>query len=293
MSDVYATIAMAKLVKEKQPRLYDFLFSHRNKQKISALVDIPQMKPLVHISGMFGAARGNTSWIAPLAWHPDNRNALITCDLGGDMTPLMTLDADALRERLYTPRSELNGAPAVPLKLVHINKCPVVAPANTLRPEDAERIGIDRQRCLDNLALLRQHPEVREKVVALFAQAEPFTPSEDVDAQLYNGFFSDADRNAMTIIRQTAPENLPALDLAFNDARIEKLLFRFRARNFPGTLDDAEQKRWLQHRREMLNPERVQRYVQELEMLFNQYEGDQVKLDQLKALFEYARELVS
>ncbi|HBT29463.1 MAG TPA: exodeoxyribonuclease I, partial [Erwinia persicina] len=189
--------------------------------------------------------------------------------------------------------SELDGASAVPLKLVHINKCPVVAPANTLRPEDAERIGIDRQRCLDNLALLRQHPEIREKVVALFAEAEPFTPSDDVDAQLYNGFFSDADRNAMNIIRQTAPENLPALDLAFNDGRIEKLLFRFRARNFPGTLDDAEQKRWLQHRREMLNPERVQRYVQELEMLFNQYEGDQVKLGQLKALFEYARELVS
>jgi len=97
----------------------------------------------------------------------------------------------------------------------------------------------------------------------------------------------------MNIIRQTAPENLPALDLAFNDARIEKLLFRYRARNFPGTLDDAEQKRWLQHRREVLHPERVQNYIQELEMLFNQYEGEQAKLDQLKALFEYARELVS
>ncbi|CCG87666.1 exodeoxyribonuclease I [Erwinia piriflorinigrans] len=293
MSDVYATIAMAKLVKEKQPRLYDFLYAHRNKQKISALIDIPQMKPLVHISGMFGAARGNTSWIAPLAWHPDNRNALITCDLGGDMAPLLELDADALRERLYTRREDLDGASPVPLKLVHINKCPVVAPANTLRPEDAERIGIDRQHCLDNLALLRQHPEVREKVVTLFADAQPFISSDDVDAQLYNGFFSDADRNAMNIVRQTAVENLPALDLTFNDARIEKLLFRFRARNFPGTLNDAEQHSWLQHRREMLNPERVQGYVQELEMLFNQYEGDQAKQGQLKALFAYMQELVS
>ncbi|AUX73065.1 exodeoxyribonuclease I [Erwinia pyrifoliae] len=293
MSDVYATIAMAKRVKEKQPRLYDFLFSHRNKQKISTLIDIPQMKPLVHISGMFGAARGNTSWIAPLAWHPDNRNALITCDLDGDMAPLLELDADALRARLYTRREELDGASPVPLKLVHINKCPVVAPANTLRAEDAERIGIDRQRCLDNLALLRQHPEVRDKVVTLFADAQPFTPSDDVDAQLYNGFFSDADRNAMNIVRQTAAENLPALDLTFNDARIEKLLFRFRARNFPGTLDDMEQQRWLQHRRQMLNPERVQGYVQELEMLFNQYEGDRARQEQLKALFAYMQELVS
>ncbi|MEM6160941.1 exodeoxyribonuclease I [Erwinia sp. P6884] len=293
MSDVYATIAMAKLVKEKQPRLYDFLFSHRNKQKIAALIDIPQMKPLVHISGMFGAFRGNTSWIAPLAWHPVNKNALIACDLAGDIAPLLALDADRLRERLYTRREDLGGESAVPVKLVHINKCPVVAPASTLRPEDAARLSIDRQHCLDNLALLRQHPEIREKVVALFAEAEPFSPSEDVDAQLYDGFFSDADRAAMKIILQTAPAHLPALDLTFNDARIEKLLFRYRARNFPGTLDEAEQNRWLQHRREALNPERVQGYVQELESLFAQYEGDQAKMNQLKALFDYARELVS
>ncbi|WP_034943080.1 exodeoxyribonuclease I [Erwinia oleae] len=293
MSDVYATIAMAKLVKEKQPRLYDFLFSHRNKQKIVTLVDIPQMKPLLHISGMFGAFRGNTSWIAPLAWHPENKNALIVCDLAGDITPLRELDAEALRERLYTRRDDLGDAAPVPLKLLHINKCPVVAPANTLRPEDAGRLGIDRQRCLDNLALLRQLPDVREKVVALFAEAEPFPPSDDVDAQLYDGFFSDADRSAMRILQQTTPENLPALDLTFNDARINKLLFRYRARNFPGTLDEAEQKRWLEHRRDALNPERVRNYVQELEMLLHQYEGDQEKMKQLKALFDYARELTS
>jgi exodeoxyribonuclease-1 len=97
----------------------------------------------------------------------------------------------------------------------------------------------------------------------------------------------------MNIIQQTLPENLPALDLTFNDARIEKLLFRFRARNYPGTLDEAEQKRWLQHRREALNPERVQSYVQELEMLFNQYEGDIGKERDLKMLFQHVQNLTS
>ena len=293
MADVYATIAMAKLVKTKQPKLFDFLFSHRTKQKINTLIDIPQMKPLMHISGMFGALRGNTSWIAPLAWHPENRNALIVCDLAGDISPLLDLDADALRERLYTPRQQLGDLPAVPIKLVHINKCPVLAPANTLRPEDAARLGIDRQRCLDNLAQLRQHAEIREKVVALYADAEPFTPSQDVDAQLYNGFFSDADRAAMNIIQQTAPANLPALDLTFNDDRIARLLFRYRARNFPGTLDDSEQQRWLQHRREALSSERLESFLLELESLANLHDGDNEKLAQLKALYDYARELAS
>nr|WP_049614257.1 exodeoxyribonuclease I [Yersinia pekkanenii] len=294
MSDVHATIALAKLVKQAQPRLFDYLYQHRSKHKINALIDIADMTPLVHVSGMFGAARGNTSWVAPLAWHPDNKNAVIMCDLAGDMSPLLALDSDTLRERLYTRRDKLNANDAaIPLKLVHINKCPVLAPAKTLLPENAERLGIDRQRCLQNLQLLRQNPQVREKVVALFAEAEPFTVSDDVDAQLYNGFFSDADRATMKIMLQTEPQNLPALDLTFQDPRLEPLLFRFRARNYPNTLTDSEQKRWLEHRREALNPERVQDYVLQLEQFYNQYEDDKEKLALLKALFDYAKGLVS
>lgn len=293
MSDVYATIAMAKLLKETQPKLFHYLFQLRNKNKVSQLIDIPQMKPLMHVSGMFGAARGNTSWVVPLAWHPDNRNAVIMCDLAGDMAPLLELDADGLRERLYTPRQQRDHSQSsVPIKLVHINKCPVLAPASTLRPEDAERLGIDRQRCLDNLALLRQHAEVREKVVALYADAPPFAAENDVDMRLYDGFFGDADRAAMKIIQETAPQNLPALDLSFNDNRLEPLLFRFRARNYPRTLDDSEQQRWLAHRKAIFTPERLQAYVTQLNELYQIYEEDKRKAELLKSLFVYAQDLV-
>ncbi|WP_241898895.1 MULTISPECIES: exodeoxyribonuclease I [unclassified Erwinia] len=294
MSDVYATLAMAKLVKAKQPRLFDYLFTHRNKQKLAALIDIAGMKPLVHVSGMFGAHRGNTSLVVPLAWHPDNRNAVISCDLAADISPLLNLSADRLRERLYTRRADLAADQLpVPLKLIHINKCPVLAPASTLRPQDAARLGINITHCLNNQALLLEQPQVREKVVALYAEAPAFAPSDNVDNQLYDGFFSDADRQAITIIQQTAPENLPALVLNVTDARIEKLLFRYRARNFPGTLDDSEQQRWLQHRREALSPERVEQFLLELETLATRYEDDSGKMAQLKALFDYARQLVS
>ncbi len=294
MADVYATIAMAKRVKQAQPRLFDFLLEHRNKHKISALLDIPAMTPLVHVSGMFGAARGNTAWVAPLAWHPENKNAVIVCDLGGDMTPLLELDAEQMRERLYTRRDALEpGQSPLPIKLLHINKCPVLAPAKTLLPENAERLGIDRERCLQNLQLLRQNTQVREKVVALYADAEPFKGSDDVDARLYDGFFSDADRAAMRIILETKPENLPALDLSFNDSRIETLLFRYRARNFPATLTDAEQRRWREHRQEKLNAERIQDYILQLESLYNLYEEDAEKTALLKALFDYGKKLVA
>ncbi len=292
MADVYATIAMAKLLKTRQPRLFDYLYTYRGKNKLMTLIDVPQMKPLVHVSGMFGAWRGNTSLVAPLAWHPENRNAVIMVDLAEDVSVLLDLDADALRERLYTAKADLGDALPVPVKLVHLNKCPVLAQQNTLRPEDADRLGINRQRCLDNLNILRENPQVREKVVAIFADAEPFVPSENVDTQLYNGFFSDADRAAMKIVLETDPRNLPALDITFADKRIERLLFNYRARNFPGTLDEAEQQRWLQHRRNIFTPEFLQGYAQELEALWGQYEGNSEKQALLKALYQYAQETV-
>ena len=140
--------------------------------------------------------------------------------------------------------------------------------------------------------ILRENPQVREKVVAIFAEAEPFTPSENVDAQLYNGFFSDADRAAMKIVLETEPRNLPALDITFVDKRIEKLLFNYRARNFPGTLDYAEQQRWLEHRRQVFTPEFLQGYADELQMLAQQYADDKEKVALLKALWQYAEEIV-
>lgn len=293
MSDVYATIAMAKRLKTAQPKLFDYLFQLRNKNKVNALIDIPNMKPLMHVSGMFGAARGNTSWIVPLAWHPENRNAVIMCDLAGDITPLLELEPDELRTRLYTRRDQLEaGQSPVPIKLVQINKCPVLAPASTLRPEDAARLGIDRQHCLDNLQRLRQHPLVREKAVALYAEAPAFAAADDVDLQLYDGFFSEADRAAMTIIQETSPQNLPALDLKFADGRIAELLFRFRARNYPATLDDREQQRWLQHRKEVFTPERLESYLNNLQELYQLHQDDEKKAQLLKSLFAYVQQVV-
>ncbi len=103
MADVYATIAMAKLVKTRQPRLFDYLYSHRNKRKLATLIDVPQMKPWCMSPACLAPRAATPAWWRP-AWHPENRNAVIMVDLAGDMAPLLELDADALRERLYPAR---------------------------------------------------------------------------------------------------------------------------------------------------------------------------------------------
>ncbi|MFT5815543.1 MAG: exodeoxyribonuclease-1, partial [Psychroserpens sp.] len=107
MSDVYATIAMAKLIKEKQPKLYDFIFNLRNKKQVAELIDVYNMTPIVHTSSKISSEHGCTSWFAPFAYHPVNKNAIIAVDLALDPQPLFDLSSDEIKARLYTRHDEL------------------------------------------------------------------------------------------------------------------------------------------------------------------------------------------
>ncbi len=188
-SDVFATIAIAKLIKQKAPKLFNYYFDLRHKNKVKALIDTDQMTPLVHVSGMFGSARSNLSLVSPIVWHPSNTNAVVIVDLAQDVSPLLELSADEIRERLYTKHDELDGKLPIPLKLIHINKCPFIAIAKTLLPENAERLAIDRQTCLAKIDKIKSYKLLPSKISDVFSQERTFDNKDNVDAMLYDGFF--------------------------------------------------------------------------------------------------------
>ena len=243
LSDVRATIALARLVRDKQPKLYNYLFALRSKHKVQDHIRL--MQPLVHISGRFSAARNYLGVVLPLAWHPNNRNALIVCDLHLDHSPLLEHDVDELKRRLYMRREALlEGEFPVPLKLLHINKCPVVAPLGVLRNEDQERLQLDMASYQQRALQLSESREIwQDKLRALYAKEE-FPGSEDPEQQLYDGFIGERDRRLCEQVREAQPEQLANESWPFDDPRLPELLFRYRARNFPETLNDVEQKRW-------------------------------------------------
>ncbi|PWY37097.1 exodeoxyribonuclease I [Pseudomonas sp. RW409] len=243
LSDVRATIALAKLIRDKQPKLYEWLFQLRSKQKV--MDQIRLLQPLVHISGRFSAARSYVGVVLPLAWHPRNRNALIVCDLHLDPQGLLDLDAETLRQRLYARREDLaEGELPVPLKLIHINRCPVVAPLNVLRGEDQQRLQLDMAEYKARALRLSDAQEVwRDKLAAIYA-SEDFAPSLDPEQQLYDGFIGDRDRRLCEQVRNAEPVHLGQEQWPFDDERLPELLFRYRARNFPDTLNGEEQERW-------------------------------------------------
>ncbi len=243
LSDVRATIALARLIRDRQPKLYDWLFKLRSKQKV--MDQIRLLQPMVHISGRFSADRSYVGVVLPLAWHPRNRNALIVCDLHLDPEGLLADDVETLRQRLYSRRADLpEGTLPVPLKLIHINRCPVVAPLSVLRAEDQQRLQLDMALYQARALRLSDAQELwRDKVQAIYAQ-EDFTPSDDPEQQLYDGFIGDRDRRLCEQVRAADPQQLAQEQWPFDDERLPELLFRYRARNFPETLSEQEQERW-------------------------------------------------
>lgn len=291
LADVKATIAVAKLLRQAQPKLFDYLFELRNKHKVKALIDVVNSQPLVHVSGRFSSWQGCASWIAPLAWHPDNANAVICVNLAMDLTPLIELSPEQLHERLYTKHTDLGEQLPVPVKLVQINKCPVLAKAGALTEQRADELGIDRAQCRKSLDLLRRHPEIREKVVALYQIAPDFAPITDVDGALYEGgFFGSADKAVMDMIRTSKPEALADMPLQFNDERLPEMLFRYRARNYPHTLTEQEWQRWRQHCQDKL-ANQAEPYMQRLEQLVVAHQEDETKLALLQAVARYVQSL--
>lgn len=253
LSDVEATIALARLLRTKQPRLWDFYFSLRRKQRALELLDYTHRTPVLHVSSRYPAQRGCLAMIVPLAQHPEQPNKIIVYDLSTDPQALLDLDAEDIADRLFTPRRDLpDDVERIPLKAVAINKSPALAPLSVLRRTDTLRIGLDPDRCMDHLRRLHEASDLNDKLRRVFASQSEVEASLDPELAIYRGFAGDADKRLFAKVRATVPEQLGAFDSAFHDPRYPELLFRYRARNFPHTLDADECKRWDEFRRARL-----------------------------------------
>ncbi|WOH38269.1 exodeoxyribonuclease I [Thalassotalea fonticola] len=296
MSDVYATIALAKLIKEKQPKLYNFVFNIRSKQEVTKHINLFEMTPFLHTSSKISPEQRNTSWYMPMDVDPTNKNAISCIDLSKDISPILELDSDTIKERLYTRHDELKelGQLPIPVKQVHINKCPIVAPAKTLTPERAALIGIDREQCLKNWKILKENAEAVKDKLALVFSKDYGESKDDAEHALYSGgFFSYADKDKMDMLKKLPPEQLATYPFNFSDPRLDTLLFRYRARNYPMTLSVEEQQKWQQYCQDKLtsnaNGLTIDEYMIEIENFAHQYEEDKQKMSVLKALYDYVQ----
>ena len=247
LSDVYATIALAKLIKQAQPKLFQFFLLNRGKHQVKQLLQLGSYTPVVHVSGMYGAEKQYLALVLPVCQHPVNSNGVIVYDLSVNPEVMLNLSAEEIQQRIFTAKADLpDGIERIPLKTIHINKCPIVAPAKVLRANDADRLHIDRQRCQRHSDLIQQSGDLIAKLNKVFSEHKFSSESEpDPDLMIYSGgFFSDQDKNSMNQLRALKPEQLADFTFKGEDSRLNEMLFRYRARNYPETLKKDEYSRW-------------------------------------------------
>ena len=295
LSDVEALIGLARLIRERQPRLFDFSFDLRRKQRAFQLLDVAHRTPVVHVSSRYPASRGCLAIVAPLAIHPQQTNGVIVYDLDVDPTPLLELDADEIADRVFVSRADLpEDVERIPLKLVHANRSPALAPLSVLQDVDHARIGLDLERAVRHLDMLNGAEGLPAKMQAVFSAQASRDPPADPELALYSGFLPDADKNRLREVRRTPSELLGSSSLVFTDPRYAELLFRYRARNWPHSLSHDESARWQAFRQHRLTTESplttltLDQYFALIEQ--KRSEVDPAKLPLLDALEDWGRE---
>lgn len=295
MSDVYATIEMAKLIRQQQPRLFEYMYGLRKKQQATKQFNLRSRDAVLHVSSKYSYERNAIAMVMPICMHPINKNGVIVYDLASNPADFIAIDAEEIAARLYTKQQDLpEEVERIPLKVVHLNKCPVVVPLKTMDATTAQRLQINVDAQLANRNTVLEHIDTLvEKTSEVFKQ-QNFEPITDPDGMIYaGGFFSDADQARMNTIRQTPCNELGELAFSFDDARLPEMLFRYRARNYPQTLNDSEQQQWQafcqQRQTDPANsPRTLNRFIADIEALqcADHTTGNQLVV--LEELLQYA-----
>jgi len=246
LSDVYATLALARHIRERQPRLYAHCFSMIDKNLALGEMDVALHKPFIHVGRNTGQAAG-VRILLPLAVHPVNRNEVIAWDLSKDPRQLLDIDAETVRRRL-APGEDQEVEP-IPLACVAANQSPpVFQNLGVLARERAAELEIDVAAALANVPVMLGVLETVDLARLLQAAFDRPAPGCDPEQALYAGFVGNADRRTLDMLRTMDPGNLAAIEPEFGDPRLGALFLRYKARHYPQALSRREQDKWEEYR---------------------------------------------
>lgn len=263
LSDVYATIAVAKMIREKQPKMFEYLFKMRGKNEVKKLVNLEDKKPFVYASGRYSSEFNKTTVAFPLT---TSRNGnILVYDLRHNL------------ERV----ADVSIFPVV--KELCYNKCPAVAPMAVLDNNDGwGKIGLSRETVRRNLEILLKHPEFAEQMRSEYENRPEFPPAIEPEAALYNGFLDNTDRIKVAAVRNADGNKLADFHPDFHDPRLPELLLHYKGRNFPESLSETEAKKWEEYRRARLE-RMAPKFLESLKKIYTQ---DEFVAEELKLYFE-------
>lgn len=245
LSDVEALIAVTKLIKNKQPQLYEYLLKMRDKNAVKKLVNLDDKQPFVYVSGRYDAAFNKATIAMPLTTGKNGN--VIVYDLRYDPSDFIALSADELAKKMFASWQErqADGFMKLPVKELQYNRAPAVAPLGVLAQADGwDKIQLTLEVIEKHKKILLSAPHFAENIRSVSESRPEFARATDVEAQLYDGFVSDRDRLRVEAVRNANESELADFNPDFNDERLTPLLLHFKARNYPRSLAQQESRDW-------------------------------------------------
>jgi len=249
LSDVEALIGVTKLIRDKQPQLYEYLLKLRDKNEVKKLVNLDVKQPFVYVSGRLDAEFNKATVAFPLT--AGKNGNVVVYDLRYDPTPFLTMDANDLAKKLYATWEErqTEGFEKLPVKELQYNRAPAVAPLGVLAQSDGwQNIGLTEDIITKHRAILLSAPAFAENIRSLFENKAEYKKSSDAEAQLYDSFLPDVDKIRIESVRNATQKELADFHPNFTDERLPSLLLHYKARNFPRSLAEDESIAWEQWR---------------------------------------------
>ena len=236
LSDVRATIGVARALKKAQPKLFDFSLTLRQKSNVASLLNLRERQPAVLISAKIKRWKKNLGLILPLTYHPFKANNIICFDLSCDPAFIQESADESLFE-------SLNSDSSVFIE-INISRVPFVAPVSVLDEETIANQELDLGLVQERIEFLNKAPELTERIQRIISQIT-YEVDPDPENQLYSGgFFNSKDREVMNEISESSPSSLKYFSEKFDDPRLKEMLFRYTCRNFPQVLDETELDLW-------------------------------------------------
>lgn len=282
LSDVYATIGMAKIINDKEPEFFSLLESRKSKNLVSEDFINSKPEPILLCSSFFGGERSYVSFVIPLCVSSKNKNEVYCVKLESkqDIANLIDFTVEDITKLIFEKSDVLkeNGLTRPALTTVRINACPVYLTTNDIKniyPDTESReafyksINVNTEDLAEAYRLYRSNIDILvEKARGVFdSQNFESNPDEDVDLTIYSGGFPS---NEETMLKNSFNNDLK---IAKNDedrlnvfnrylekssGKIKEQIFRVAFRSYPDVavnLGEKAVKKWHNHCYERINGE--------------------------------------
>ncbi|MCY3884444.1 MAG: exodeoxyribonuclease I [Gammaproteobacteria bacterium] len=244
-ADVDMTLSLARLVKQTQPKLWDYVCSLRSKETAIGYTTPLRKKPLLHVSKYYSKQRYCIAPVLPIVVRPNRSNEVISVDLNSDLSLILKGSIEDLRSALFSSEEERD--PSQPRPGIHtitLNKFPMIAPLSTLRDEDAKRLNIDKNAIRDACTRLNESPDLPYRLQQLYEHPPTFEAPQTAEEALYDGFLPDEDLKDCREFWRDLDRGLPWRDIALSDNRLNDLRSRLKAHVAPEQMDDREKSQY-------------------------------------------------